>query len=119
MSDMSHTQAVHCMGHSKVDKTGKNALSYVLISGVITYTEARIRLVDQESGLETVKSGLVEVLWGSEWRSVCDDYWIYDDANVVCRQLGFFGFGEYFRLSNYCTLHYYYIPCFTSYYLNV
>jgi hypothetical protein len=60
---------------------------------ILDNEQTRIRLVDQESGLETVKSGLVEVLWGSEWRSVCDDYWIYDDANVVCRQLGFLGFG--------------------------
>ncbi|CAI8044096.1 Scavenger receptor cysteine-rich type 1 protein M130, partial [Geodia barretti] len=53
----------------------------------------RIRLVDLESGQETLKSGLVEVLRDSEWRSVCDDYWTYEDANVVCRQLGFLGFG--------------------------
>ena len=93
------------------------------IIGLIVHynTEARIRLVDQRSGQETVKSGLVEVLWGSEWRSVCDDYWTYDDANVVCRQLGFLGFGEYFSLCICFTLHYItynYIPCFTSYYLN-
>ena len=71
-----------------------------MISGVITYTEVRIRLVDPESGQETLKSGLVEVLRDSEWRSVCDDYWTYEDANVVCRQLGFFGFGEYIPLCN-------------------
>ncbi|CAI8034871.1 Scavenger receptor cysteine-rich type 1 protein M130 [Geodia barretti] len=53
----------------------------------------RIRLVDPESGQETLKSGLVEVLRDPEWRSVCDDYWTYEDANVVCRQLGFLGFG--------------------------
>ncbi|CAI8043195.1 Scavenger receptor cysteine-rich type 1 protein M130 [Geodia barretti] len=97
MSDMSHTQAGHCVGHSKVDKTAKNAIESTQgwISGDITYTEVRIRLVDQRSGLERVnaKSGLVEVLWGSEWRSVCDDYWTYEAANVVCRQLRFLGFG--------------------------
>ena len=71
-----------------------------MISGVITYTEVRIRLVDPESGQETLKSGLVEVLRDSEWRSVCDDYWTYEDANVVCRQLGFLGFGEYIPLCN-------------------
>ena len=38
--------------------------------------------------------GLVEV-WRTEWRSVCDDYWTDEDANVVCRELGFLGFGWY------------------------
>ena len=52
-------------------------------------TELGIRLVDGPNA----KSGLVEVM-RSEWRSVCDDYWTEEDANVVCRQLGFLGFGE-------------------------
>ncbi|CAI7995282.1 Scavenger receptor cysteine-rich type 1 protein M130 [Geodia barretti] len=60
---------------------------------ILDNEQVRLRLVDPESGQETVKSGLVEVLRGSEWRSVCDDYWTYDDANVVCRHLGFLGFG--------------------------
>ena len=70
--------------------------------------------MDPNSGLERVnaKSGLVEVLWGSEWRSVCDDYWTYEDANVLCRQLGFLGFGEYFPLCNYFTLHYNYLQLY-------
>jgi hypothetical protein len=62
---------------------------------ILDNEQVRIRLVDPNSGLERVnaKSGLVEVLWGSEWRSVCDDYWTYEDANVLCQQLGFLGFG--------------------------
>ena len=71
------------------------------------------------SGLERVnaKSGLVEVLWGSEWRSVCDDYWTYEDANVLCQQLGFLGFGECFPLCHYFTLHYnYYLQLYSLLY---
>ena len=49
-----------------------------------------IRLV----GVEAQMSGVVEVFYENEWRSVCDDFWNDEDAQVACRQLGLPSDGE-------------------------
>lgn len=51
--------------------------------------EGAIRLVGGNSAYE----GNVEILHAGKWGSICDDEWDANEAEVVCRQLGFGGGG--------------------------
>ena len=47
--------------------------------------DGKVRLVD---GLHE-SEGRVEVHFSSSWSGVCNDEWVVNNANVVCRQLGY------------------------------
>ena len=48
-------------------------------------TELRVRLRDGPTSNE----GRVELYLNGTWGTICDDYWGIDEANVICRMLGY------------------------------
>ena len=48
--------------------------------------------------------GTVQMCVGGRWRELCDSSWNYQEAFVVCRQLGLPATGEYEYVLNHMTV---------------
>ena len=48
-------------------------------------TDGEVRLVDGRSDT----AGRVEICYGNQWGTICDEDWDESEAVVVCRQLNF------------------------------
>ena len=54
-----------------------------------------IRLI----GGQIAQEGTVEICVNGTWGSVCDDGWGYEEAEVVCRELGYSSLGWYNKIN--------------------
>ena len=91
-----------------------NYLRKLFIINLLTVTftsysdcdEGAVRLVGGSSEYE----GRLEVCRSQTWGTVCDNGWNYQDAHVVCRQLGYQDSGICTQIHVYA--YYYFIYCY-------
>ena len=55
-------------------------------------TPGMLQLVNGE--VTDGNEGRIEICFGGQWGTVCDDSWDYRDAEVVCKHLGYGTIGE-------------------------
>jgi len=68
-------------------------MSELLLNFIKDCSDGDIRLLGSLQSNE----GRVEVCFNEAWGTVCDNSWDIDDANVVCRQLGFSRHSESYK----------------------
>ncbi|PIK52090.1 putative macrophage scavenger receptor types I and II isoform X1 [Apostichopus japonicus] len=57
----------------------------------------RVRLV----GGSAPDEGRVEIFYNNEWVTICDDYWQREEAEVICRQLGYIDVDEFYDRAHF------------------
>lgn len=75
---------------------------------VLDCSDGEIHLVNGTSGNE----GRLEICLNRSWGTICDDGWTNNDAEVVCRQLGYSTTGSVVR--NFILFIFMYCRCCIS-----
>ncbi|XP_028399552.1 uncharacterized protein LOC114522963 isoform X3 [Dendronephthya gigantea] len=68
---------------------GNHDCSHSDDAGVECKTAGNVLSLRLEGPSSVNGTGRVEVLYNSEWGTICDDFWDMNDARVVCRHLGY------------------------------
>ncbi|XP_072051705.1 scavenger receptor cysteine-rich domain-containing protein DMBT1-like [Amphiura filiformis] len=86
-----HLDDVVCRGTESTliecvhDEIGTHNCGHHEDAGVICREGVEVQLVNGH----TRNEGRVEIFVDNQWQTICDDSWDLNDANVICRQLGF------------------------------
>ena len=96
-SDCGHSEdaGVQCQINSELASCSMYIICTITISNYMLEIceDGDLRLIGRPSS--TQYEGRVELCYGEEWGTICDDFWGDTDANVVCRQLGFSDTGKF------------------------
>ena len=87
---VSHTYNVHVINHFS---------DFMIHADSTRIWDNPYTLQVRLTGGATVNQGLVEVYCSGQWGTVCDDWFGQNEADTICRQLGYYNASQYDHLS--------------------